>query len=282
MPDGWQWDPTLYRGSAKYYEQGRLPYPTALANTMATALGLDRSGRLIDVGCGPGTIALRLAHRFDEVVGIDADPEMVDLAASASNRRGITNTRWVRVRAEDLPANLGTFRIATFGQSFHWMDRERVAKLVYAMLEPGGALVHVHHWSITGDPATDSPHPLPPYGEIAQLVERFLGPTRRARRGTLPHGTPGGEDAVLSAAGFGHPVDVLLPGGEVVITSIADIVARTFSTSNSTPHLFGDQRADFEIALVDLLAGRSTDGHFAERIRDARIVIWPKPTPEPS
>ena len=56
---------------------------------------------------------------------------------------GIENIVWVRARAEDLPAGLGRFRVATFAQSFHWMDRDRVAAIVFEMLEPGGALVHI-------------------------------------------------------------------------------------------------------------------------------------------
>ena len=43
--------------------------------------------------------------------------------------------------AEDMPElDLGTFRLVTFGQSFQWTDRERVAEAVYDILEPGGAL----------------------------------------------------------------------------------------------------------------------------------------------
>jgi hypothetical protein len=34
------------------------------------------------------------------------------------------------MRAEDLPGALGTFRLISFAQSFHWMDRSRVASAV--------------------------------------------------------------------------------------------------------------------------------------------------------
>jgi len=95
MPEGWEWDETLYAGSAEYYERGRLPYPAELADCLASALGLDGSGRLVDVGCGPGIIALRLAHLFDDAVGVDADRHMLAQAAQRSNERGMTNTRWV-------------------------------------------------------------------------------------------------------------------------------------------------------------------------------------------
>ena len=64
----WKWDPSLFAGAAAYYDRGRLPYAPGLANAMADALHLDGTGRLLDVGCGPGTVARRLAHVFAEVV----------------------------------------------------------------------------------------------------------------------------------------------------------------------------------------------------------------------
>ena len=49
--------------------------------------------------------------------------------------------RFVRAVAEDIPMlALGSFRVVTFGQSFHWTDGERVAESVYEILEPGGTL----------------------------------------------------------------------------------------------------------------------------------------------
>lgn len=131
MAAGWEWDETLFEGAAAHYARGRLPYAPGLAAALAETLELDGSGRLIDVGCGPGTLALTLAPLFHEVVGVDPDDGMITEAARDAAGRGVSGrTRWVRARAEDLPADLGTFTVATFGQSFHWMDQERVAATV--------------------------------------------------------------------------------------------------------------------------------------------------------
>src|SRR3954471_7824792 len=166
MPEGWEWDETLYAGSAEYYERGRLPYPAELADCLAKALGLDGSGRLIDVGCGPGIIALRLAHLFEEVVGVDADRHMLEQAARRSNERNLTNTRWVEMRAEDLPADLGTFRVATFAHSSHWMEQPKNNEPLFPHLERGGAFGRVILWSLVGDPAPRSPNPFPPRDDV--------------------------------------------------------------------------------------------------------------------
>ena len=67
MPTGgWSWDPTLHAGSAPFYSVGRVPFPPELADRLGEALGDDGSGRLLDVGCGPGSLTLLLAPRFAE------------------------------------------------------------------------------------------------------------------------------------------------------------------------------------------------------------------------
>jgi SAM-dependent methyltransferase len=277
MPDGWEWDETLYAGSAEHYERGRLPYPARLVDAAASALVLDGSGRLIDVGCGPGIVALSLASLFEEVVGVDADRQMVEQAARRSVELRTSNTTWVAMRAEDLPGDLGRFRVATFAQSFHWLDRDRVAAAIFTMLEPGGAFVQVNHWSLLGDPAPETSHPVPPHDEIKRLIEKYLGAARRAGKGILPAGTPDNEASVIAAAGFEGPQRVPVPGGEIVMVSVDDMIARCLSASGSAPHLFGARLAAFEHELTSCLDNASKSGVFAERIRDADLLIWRKP-----
>ncbi|MGH3828126.1 MAG: class I SAM-dependent methyltransferase [Pseudonocardiaceae bacterium] len=48
-----------------------------MVDSLAAALHLDGSGRLLDVGCGPGSLTLPLAPRFGEATGVDADPDML-------------------------------------------------------------------------------------------------------------------------------------------------------------------------------------------------------------
>jgi SAM-dependent methyltransferase len=82
--EDWEWDETLFRGAAGYYDRGRLPYSPALVDAFEAALSLNGTGRLLDVGCGPGTIALRIAGLFAGVVGVDADADMIAVAQRAA------------------------------------------------------------------------------------------------------------------------------------------------------------------------------------------------------
>lgn len=274
-PRGWAWDATLFQGSAHYYEQGRLPYAPGLENTISDLLGPARHGRLLDVGCGPGTLIRRLALLFDASVGLDPDPEMIAEARLRAADDGLTRARFVQARAEDLPMGLGTFDVAMFGQSFHWMERDRVAGTVHDMLLPGGLFIQISDRKDA--PARDPsvlPDPEPPYEGIRALVTEFLGPDRRAGRGVLRHGTPGDEIEVLARQGFGGARRIRIPGGEIVPRPVDDVVAWVHSRSESAPALFGKTLEAFDAALRALLLAQTPTGGFAEYLPDSELLVW--------
>ncbi len=274
MPGEFEWDETLYAGSAAYYATGRVPYPPELARALADRMSLDGSGRLLDVGCGPGSLTLLLAPYFAEAVGIDADPDMVAQAAAAAGRAGREHVSFRQMRAEELPGGLGTFRLVSFAQSFHWVDRPRVARTVHGMLEPGGAFALVSantHEGVAGDEPLPSPRP--PRQRIASLVTSYLGPVRRAGQSLLPGGTPSGEYAILREAGF-RDRDRIEIGGAIVSRTEDEVVASVFSLSSAAPHLFGDRVAAFERDLRGLLREASPDGRFSERMREVAVDLW--------
>lgn len=278
MPEGWVWDETLFAGSAPFYERGRIPYPPALHDAFAAMANLEGSPRLIDVGCGPGRVALLLADLFAEVVGVDPDAGMIDEAAHLADGRAVTNVSWMRLRAEELPAGLGVFRYATCAASFHWMERQRVAARVFDMLESGGAFVHVGGAEVQTPPPTGAmPHPVPPGDAIRELAQSYLGVPRRAGQGLLHRGTPGDEWAVLRPAGFEPPETTLVRGRQVLARTVDDVVANVFSTSGSAPHLFGDRVVAFEQELRALLSNASDSGLFSEQIPDLALVFYGKP-----
>ncbi|QPP10818.1 class I SAM-dependent methyltransferase [Streptomyces bathyalis] len=265
----------LFSGTAAYYRRGRLPYAPGLADVLAEVLGLDGRGRLLDVGCGPGTVALILAHRFGEIVGVDPDEGMIAEAAREAAERGVSaKTRWVRARAEELPAGLGTFSVATFAQSFHWMDRDAVAATVKGMLRPGGALVHVSDLKAETRSVEGLPYPAVPETAIGELVRDHLGPVRRAGRALLPHGTAGNEAAVFTRTGFAGPERHVVPGGQALERTSDDVVAGVFSMSFSAPHLFGTRRDEFEADLRRLLRAVSPADRFSERQPSTEVFVW--------
>ena len=271
------YDPTLYEGAASHYRHGRPPYSPQLETVLTEELDLDGSARLLDGGCGPGILTVRLAHLFEEAVGLDPDPAMLAEGRRVAEERGIANIRWVQAVAEDLPeAAPGPYRLVTFGQSLHWTDETRVAEAVYDMLEPGGGLALIVH-TVEGRPKPPSPGPPPiPHAEIKALVEKYLGSTRRAGQGMAPVRTHRFED-VLGRTRFGAPRAIFVPGIPDLVRDSDSVLAGYFSMATSAPHLFGDRDEAFAREVRAVLASRSPEGVFWDWPGDTEVVLARKP-----
>ncbi len=265
-----------YAGSAPHYRRGRPPYSPQLEATLVSELGLDGRGRLLDVGCGPGILTLRLAGLFEEAIGLDPDADMLAEGRAAAEAVRTPNIRWIQARAEDLPdAAPGPYRLVTFGQSFHWTDERRVAEAVYDMLEPGGAMAMVVH-SVEGRPRPDPPsHPPIPHDELRALVVKYLGSLQRMGEGTAPARSHRFED-ILVQTRFGMPRTVFAPGLPDLLRDIDSVISGYLSTSFSAPHLYGDRLDEFIAESRALLESRSADGLFWDWPGDTAIVLAEK------
>jgi SAM-dependent methyltransferase len=270
------YDPSPFLGCAAHYLRGRPPYSAGLLDVLTAQLGLDGSGCLLDVGCGPGVLAVPLATAFSQVVAIDPDPAMLDEARRHAADSNVTNVRWIQATAEDIGGlHLGPLRVATFGQSFHWTEREAVSEVLYELLEPGGAIVLITH-DIDARPAPPGTGDPPiPHAEIRELVDRFLGADRPyGGKRWLP--TDRYEDA-LGRTRFGRPVTVHAPGREDITPDIDGVISNYLSMSFSSPPLFGGQLDLFIGELRSLLAAGTTTGRFWDWPGDTAVLISRKP-----
>ncbi len=268
-----QYDPSFYEGAAVHYRCGRPPYSPQLEALLTAELGLDGSGRLLDVGCGPGILTVRLARLFAAAVGLDPDPAMLAEGRRAARERDLANITWLQGRAEELPALApGPYRLVTFGQSFYWTDEIAVAEAVYDMLEPGGALVLVGHQA-QGRPVPPSPGPPRiPHDELEDLVRTYLGPTRRAGQATPPIQALSPRDA-LTRTRFGPPRVIFGPGLPDRVQDIEGVLSNYFSMSFAAPHLFGDRVEEFAAKVRELLRERSPDGVYWDWPGDTEVLL---------
>jgi ubiquinone/menaquinone biosynthesis C-methylase UbiE len=103
-----------------------------------------RSGmRILDVGCGPGTITLGLAEAVapGEVVGVDLQQSLVERARVLAAERGIANVRFERADAYELPFRDGAFDAALAHRVLmHLADPVRGLREVRRVLRHGGVL----------------------------------------------------------------------------------------------------------------------------------------------
>lgn len=94
---------------------------------------------VLEVACGPGTLALDLAAVANSVTGIDLTPAMLDEARAAQARRGIANARWVEGDGAALPFADGSFSLVVCRAAFHhFVAPERVLGEMARVCRSGG------------------------------------------------------------------------------------------------------------------------------------------------
>jgi SAM-dependent methyltransferase len=164
-----KYDLTIYEGTAWYYSRYRPVYPPSLVTLLRDKFELDGTGRLLDLGCGPGPVAIPLAHLFEEVLAMDPDDAMRAEGERIARERGIANIEWRFGGSKDLSPALGQFRLVTMGNSFHWMDREATLEALYPLVIDGGGI------AVVGEGAPiPRPPPTPWRAAINAVLKRYL------------------------------------------------------------------------------------------------------------
>ena len=98
--------------------------------------------RVLDVGCGAGRIALEIAPRCRELVGIDIAESLLDRARSAALEAGISNVRFQK-RGLNAPFDLGDFDLVILSGVLNCLDdgdAEWVIRQCAEILAVGGTL----------------------------------------------------------------------------------------------------------------------------------------------
>lgn len=106
----------------------------------AEALAADlRPAQALDLGCGGGHLAFRLAPHAGAVVALDLTPRMVATVAEAAAARGLSNLRAVVGRVERLDfADAGFDLVATRYSAHHWHRFDTGLAEAFRVLKPGG------------------------------------------------------------------------------------------------------------------------------------------------
>jgi cyclopropane fatty-acyl-phospholipid synthase-like methyltransferase len=116
-------------------------------------LKLKPGDRLLDLGCGVGKPARRIAARTGaSVVGVTIEPRHVELANEAAREEGLADRVSFRhANAMDLPFEDGSFDAVLAFESIVHMDRAKVLGEVERVLVPGGRLALTDLTPLAGD-----------------------------------------------------------------------------------------------------------------------------------
>lgn len=174
-----------YAGTAEYYARYRPRVSDALLAQLRETLAWGPSSRVLDLGTGPGHLALRIAPLVGEVVGVDPEPDMLAVATEIAREASLTNVRFVEGSSDNLTSlRLGEFQSVTMSASFHWMlDKDRVMTDLAGMTDPDhGSVAFV----TTGEIVAPSADFSAAAAVVQSLLDRHLaevpeGPHPRAR-----------------------------------------------------------------------------------------------------
>jgi ubiquinone/menaquinone biosynthesis C-methylase UbiE len=108
-----------------------------------------RRERVLDLASGTGTLAIwmKTADPEAEVVGIDGDPSILEIASRKAARANVAVTLDHGL-SHDLPYPDAHFDCVVSSLFFHhlsWADKQRTVREVFRVLRPGGEL-HVADW----------------------------------------------------------------------------------------------------------------------------------------
>jgi ubiquinone/menaquinone biosynthesis C-methylase UbiE len=256
-------DTSPFAGTARYYDRFRAPYAQAAFDFIVETYHLSEGERALDLGCGPGTIAIPLSYTVAEVVAGDPDADMIAEGRRLAALRGRQNIRWLQSKAEDISPGAGPFRVTTIGQAFHWMDRDEVLRKLAILTAEGGGLALVN---------PGKRRPQETWEPVAsQIVAKFLGPRTRHPKSN-PH-EPEHEPALLRSEYFFEFTAQEFPS--TITRDINSIIGCIYSISSSARLFFGDNTEAFEAELSRALLCLNPAGIFSEQI-ETEVVIAPK------
>ena len=94
--------------------------------------------RVLDVGCGTGEIARRIAPRVESVDAVDLSPAMIAKGRSRAGGDAL-NLNWIEGEVETVALN-PPYGLITAAASLHWMDWPVVLPRFAQVLTPKGVL----------------------------------------------------------------------------------------------------------------------------------------------
>lgn len=262
-----EYGPDLFKGTAVYYSEYRPQYPSSLIRFLIQKFSLNGEGRLLDLGCGTGQLALRFSDWFEEIIGVDTESEMLDEANHLSKVHRVDNVSWIQGRAEELLSDWGFFRLTILAKAFHWMDRATTLETLYHSLDVNGGIAIIDTFNVEQESLSWQL-------KVNEVVRRWLGNERIAGDSTYTHPKERHED-IVARSRFKDVERLVLPSYSMTWT-VDSILGNLYSTSYASKRLFGDHLERFEVDMKSSLLEMEPTGKFTEELSVSVITALKK------
>jgi len=140
-----------YEACQEFYVADREERFTVIGDVLART-GPERGAPLIlDLGCGPGSLTVRLASRFPtaRLIGVDADALLLALARAAyAGAAEFVEADLADLDVDTVLAGRGPVDAVVSTSALHWLDADTLGALyrrLAGVLRPGGVLVNGDH-----------------------------------------------------------------------------------------------------------------------------------------
>jgi ubiquinone/menaquinone biosynthesis C-methylase UbiE len=255
----------LFEGTAMYYSKYRPQYPEQIYNDLIKMFALNKGSYILDLGCGPGIISIPLAMKHLPMYAVDPDIDMLIEGLKNQKIKHVHGIGWYLGNDKIIDQLcLPPLTMCIMGASFHWTNREKLVNKLNKMIIPNGAIIII---SSSGAESCEE-------GEnwnmvTKKIIQKFLGPKRRAGEGTYEHPEKRHQQ-ILRASVFNNVVIKNYKKHET--RSVDDLVGLVLSKSYSSPAQLGDQLPAFVKELSDKLYKLQPSGGFGSEEKYEVII----------
>lgn len=235
-----------FQSTVPFYTRYRLGYPSRLIERVIELTGVQAGDSMLDLGTGPGLLAVPFAAAGMRVTAADPEPAMLAAAAETARAAGVKLDLWSG-GSDDLTPDMGPYRLVTMGRSFHWMDRAATLVRLDSIIGRGGAIVLFY-----------DEHPKTAENRWADVLHNVANRYGRGEESVISERKSAeyrSHESLLLASPFSD-----LEAISVIVRkpiSADEILGRALSMSTCSPERLGPRLGAFEAELRSALGASS-------------------------
>jgi len=247
-----------FASTVEFYARLREPYLPKFFAAIAEKIQLRGHEHLLDVGCGPGLLAIGFAPFVGTVTALDPEPAMIAAAQNTAAQAGAAVSLHLG-KLEEFDSS-EKYDVVVLGRSLHWLEREAALRVLGRIVSESG------HILTCG--AFNGKSPLSPWVKPYEDVRRSWADDPEQKRYRID------EREWFAGSGFHYASDVSVRGEQDV--TIDDLIGRALSKSNTSPDVVAERRGEFEEQLREALRPFAAGGILHEQILN-RATIFSRP-----